>query len=37
MKMFVVILSLSALAGTTYAKADNIQTLPAYVGIWLLR
>lgn len=32
MKMFVVVLSLAALAGTTYAKADNIQTLPAYEG-----
>jgi hypothetical protein len=32
MKMFVVILSLAALAGTTYAKADNIQTLPSYEG-----
>jgi hypothetical protein len=32
MKMFVVILSIAALAGTTYAKADNIQTLPSYEG-----
>jgi hypothetical protein len=32
MKMFVVVLSLAALAGTTYAKADNIQTLPSYEG-----
>ncbi|HSY37561.1 MAG TPA: PEP-CTERM sorting domain-containing protein [Acidobacteriaceae bacterium] len=32
MKMFLVVLSLAALAGTTYAKADNIQTLPSYEG-----
>ena len=32
MKMVLVVLSLAALAGTTYAKADNIQTLPAYEG-----
>jgi len=32
MKMFLVVLSLAALAGTTYAKADNIQTLPAVTG-----
>jgi hypothetical protein len=31
-KMLLVILSLSALAGTTYAKADNIQTLPGVTG-----
>ena len=32
MKMLLVVLSLTALAGTTYAKADNIQTLPSYEG-----
>jgi PEP-CTERM motif len=32
MKMSLVVLSLAVLAGTTYAKADNIQTLDAYSG-----
>jgi hypothetical protein len=32
MKKLLVVLSLAALAGATYAKADNIQTLPSYRG-----
>jgi PEP-CTERM motif len=32
MKKLLVVLSLAALAGATYAKADNIQTLPSYQG-----
>jgi hypothetical protein len=32
MKKLLVVLSLVAFAGATYAKADNIQTLPAYEG-----
>lgn len=32
MKKFLAVLALSALAGATYAKADNIQTLPPLAG-----
>ena len=34
MKKLLVVLSLAALAGATYAKADNIQTLPSYAGVF---
>jgi PEP-CTERM motif len=34
MKKFMVVLCLVAFAGATYAKADNIQTLPSYAGVF---
>jgi hypothetical protein len=34
MKKLWVVLSLAAFAGATYAKADNIQTLPSYAGVF---
>ncbi|MGA8939825.1 MAG: PEP-CTERM sorting domain-containing protein [Acidobacteriaceae bacterium] len=33
MKKYLVVLCLAAFAGVTYAKADNIQTLPSYAGV----